>query len=178
MNIQNNIDKIISRRKEIENLLVNSTELKPFELADLSKELSEIKSITDLVYKKDVLVKEILDLSEIINDKQAEEDIKNIATSEFHSLKDDINNLETEIQFALLPKDKDDIRNVILEVRAGTGGDEAGLFASDLFSMYEKLSIKNKWKFEVMEVSETNVGGYKEAQANIIGNGVCRNSAY
>ena len=172
MNIQNNIDKIILRQKEIENLLVNSTELKPSELADLSKELSEIKSITDLIYKKDVLVKEILDLSEIINDKQTEEDIKNIATSEFHSLKEDINNLETEIQFALLPKDKDDIRNVILEVRAGTGGDEAGLFASDLFSMYEKLSIKNKWKFEVMEVSETNVGGYKEAQANIIGNGV------
>ena len=59
-----------------------------------------------------------------------------------------------------------------MEVRAGTGGDEAGLFASNLFSMYEKLSIKNKWKFEVMEVSETSVGGYKEAQANIIGNGV------
>ena len=59
-----------------------------------------------------------------------------------------------------------------MEVRAGTGGDEAGLFASNLFSMYEKLSIKNKWKFEVMEVSETSVGGYKEAQANILGNGV------
>ena len=71
-----------------------------------------------------------------------------------------------------MPKDKDDTRNVILEVRAGTGGDEAGLFASDLFAMYEKLSIKNKWKFEVMEVSETSVGGYKEAQANILGNGV------
>ena len=71
-----------------------------------------------------------------------------------------------------LPKDKDDNRNVILELRAGTGGDEAGLFAADLFAMYEKLSIKHKWKFEVMDISETNVGGYKEAQANIIGNGV------
>ena len=172
MSKKNNIDKIICRQKEIENLLVNSIELKPSELADLSKELSEIKLITDLANKKDVLVKEILDLSEIINDKSVDVDIKDIATKEFHLLKEDINNLETEIQFALLPKDKDDIRNVILEVRAGTGGDEAGLFASDLFSMYEKLSLKNKWKFEVMEVSETNVGGYKEAQANIIGNGV------
>ena len=172
MSIKNKIDKIIVRQKEIENLLVNSIELKPSELANLSKELSEIKSITDLVNKKDILVKEILDLSEIINDKNADEDIKDIATNEFHSLKEDINNLETEIQFSLLPKDIDDTRNVILEVRAGTGGDEAGLFASDLFSMYEKLSIKNKWRFEVMEVSETNVGGYKEAQANIIGNGV------
>ena len=172
MSLENNIDKILVRQNEIENLLVNSTELKPSELADLSKELSEIKSITDLVNKKDVLVKEILDLSEIMNDKNSDADIKDIANKEFNSLKEVINNLEIEIQFALLPKDKDDTRNVILEVRAGTGGDEAGLFASDLFSMYEKLSIKNKWKFVVMEVSETNVGGYKEAQANIIGNGV------
>ena len=172
MSLENNIDKIVARQNEIENLLVNSSELKPSELADLSKELSEIKSITDLVNKKEYLVREILDLSEIINDKNADNDIKDIATKEFNSLKEDIYNLETEIQFALLPKDKDDTRNVILEVRAGTGGDEAGLFASDLFSMYEKVSIKNKWKFEVMEVSETSVGGYKEAQANIIGNGV------
>ena len=172
MSLENNIEKIVYREKEIENLLVNSTNLKPYELADLSKELSDIKSITDLVNKKDALVKEILDLSEIINDKNADADIKDIATNEFTSLKENISELEKEIQFALLPKDKDDKRNVILEVRAGTGGDEAGLFASDLFAMYEKLSIKNKWKFEVMEVSETTVGGYKEAQANIIGNGV------
>ncbi len=172
MSLEENIDKIIKREKEIENLLVNSLKLKPIELADLSKELSDIKSITDLVNKKNNLVREIVDLSEILNDKNSDSDIKEVATDEFNTLKDHIRNLETEIQFALLPKDKDDTRNVILEVRAGTGGDEAGLFASDLFAMYEKLSIKNKWKFEVMEVSETSVGGYKEAQANILGNGV------
>ena len=172
MNLENNIDKIVLREREIENLLVNSSNLKSSDLADLSKELSDIKSITDLVSKKDILVTEIQDLSEILNDKKADDDIKEIATKEFNTLKDNIRNLEREIQLALLPKDKDDTRNVILEVRAGTGGDEAGLFASDLFAMYEKLSIKNKWKFEVMEVSETSVGGYKEAQANIIGNGV------
>ena len=163
---------MINREKEIENILVNSSSLKPSELAGLSKELSEIKIITDLANKKETMVKEILDLSEILNDKKADTDIKEIATNEFNSLKKSIGSLEREIQFALLPKDKDDTRNVILEVRAGTGGDEAGLFASNLFSMYEKLSIKNKWKFEVMEVSETSVGGYKEAQANILGNGV------
>ena len=172
MSLENNISKIMSREKEIENILVNPSNLKPSELANLSKELSDIKIITDLAKKKENLVKEILDLSEILNDKNADADIKEIATNEFNSLKETISNLEREIQFSLLPKDKDDIRNVILEVRAGTGGDEAGLFASNLFSMYEKLSIKNKWKFEVMEVSETSVGGYKEAQANILGNGV------
>jgi peptide chain release factor 1 len=118
------------------------------------------------------MLQELLDLSEILNDNEADDDIKKVALSEFEFLKEEISILERNIQFALLPKDKDDTRNVIIEVRAGTGGDEAGLFASDLFSMYEKLSMKHKWKFEVMEVSETNVGGYKEAQANILGNGV------
>ena len=121
---------------------------------------------------KQNMLQELLDLSEILNDNEADDEIKKVAISEFEFLKEEISTLERDIQFALLPKDKDDTRNVIIEVRAGTGGDEAGLFASDLFSMYEKLSIKHKWKFEVMDVSETNVGGYKEAQANILGNGV------
>jgi peptide chain release factor 1 len=172
LSLQNNIEKIINRENEIEKLLVNPSLLKPTELAELSKELSEIKLITELAKQKDEMVKELLDLSEVLNDKNTDEELKTIATEEFGNLKEAINNIERDIQFALLPKDKDDNRNVILEVRAGTGGDEAGLFAADLFAMYEKLSIKHKWKFEVMDVSETSVGGYKEAQANIIGNGV------
>ncbi|MDC3116291.1 peptide chain release factor 1 [Alphaproteobacteria bacterium] len=172
MSLKNNIDKIIQRETEIEQLLVNSSNLKPSELVELSKELSDIKPVTQLAKKKDVMLQELLDLSEILNDNKSDDDIKNVALSEFEFLKEEISILERDLQFALLPKDKDDTRNVIIEVRAGTGGDEAGLFASDLFSMYEKLSIKHKWKFEVMEVSETNVGGYKEAQANILGNGV------
>ena len=172
MSLKSNIDKIIQREAEIEKLLVNSFNLKPLELAELSKELSDIKPVTDLAKKKDVMLQELLDLSEILNDNKADDDIKKVALSEFEFLKEEISVLERDIQFALLPKDKDDTRNVIIEVRAGTGGDEAGLFASDLFSMYEKLSVKHKWKFDVMEVSETSVGGYKEAQANILGNGV------
>ena len=172
MSIKNNIDKIILREAEIELLLVDSSNLKQAELVELSKELSDIKPITELAKKKDIMLQELLDLSEILNDKEADDDIKKVAIDEFEILKEEISTLERDIQFALLPKDKDDIRNVIIEVRAGTGGDEAGLFASDLFSMYQKLSIKHKWKFEVMEVSETSVGGYKEAQANILGNGV------
>ena len=172
MSLKNNIDKMIQRESEIEQLLVNSFNLKPSKLVELSKELSDIKPVTDLAKKKDVMLQELLDLSEILNDNEADDDIKKVALSEFEFLKEEISILERNIQFALLPKDKDDTRNVIIEVRAGTGGDEAGLFASDLFSMYEKLSMKHKWKFEVMEVSETNVGGYKEAQANILGNGV------
>jgi peptide chain release factor 1 len=172
LSLQNNIDKIFQREDTIEKLLVNSSELKPFELAELSKELSDIKHITELAKKKYLLDKELSDLSDILDDKDSDSEIKSIAVNEINALKEEITNLERNIQFALLPKDKDDIRNVIIEVRAGTGGDEAGLFAADLFAMYDKLSIKHKWKFEVMEVSETSVGGYKEAQANIIGKDV------
>jgi peptide chain release factor 1 len=172
LSLQNNIDKIFQREDTIEKLLVNSSELKPFELAELSKELSDIKHITELAKKKYLLDKELSDLSDILDDKDSDNEIKSIAVNEINALKEEITNLERNIQFALLPKDKDDIRNVIIEVRAGTGGDEAGLFAADLFAMYDKLSIKHKWKFEVMEVSETSVGGYKEAQANIIGKDV------
>jgi peptide chain release factor 1 len=169
LSLQNNIDKIFQREDTIEKLLINPSDLKPAELAELSKELSDIKHITELAKKKYLLDKELSDLSEIVSDKESDNEIKSIAANEINTLKEEVTNLERNIQFALLPKDKDDIRNVIIEVRAGTGGDEAGLFAADLFAMYDKLSIKHKWKFEVMEVSETSVGGYKEAQANIIG---------
>ena len=172
MSLQNNIDKIFQREDTIEKLLVNSSDLKSLELAELSKELSDIKHITELAKKKYLLDKELSDLSELLDDKETDNEIKSIAVNEINALKEKVTNLERNIQFSLLPKDKDDVRNVIIEVRAGTGGDEAGLFAADLFAMYDKLSIKHKWKFEVMEVSETNVGGYKEAQANIIGKDV------
>ena len=172
MSLKKNIEKILHRESVIEKLLVNSSILKSSELAELSKELSDLRSISDLAKNKNLLDRELLDLNEMLNDQGLDDEIKIMASTELNPLKEKIENLEKDIQFALLPKDKDDKRNVILEVRAGTGVDEAGLFASDLFAMYEKLSIKHKWKFEIMEVSESSVGGYKEAQANILGKGV------
>tara|TARA_B110000046_G_scaffold35441_1_gene38672 strand:- start:4157 stop:5239 length:1083 start_codon:yes stop_codon:yes gene_type:complete len=171
LSLENNINKFLEREVVIETLLSDSSKIKSNELADLSKELSDIKLITDLAKNKNLMTKELVDLLEILNDKSSDDEIKKIADFESEILKEKIVKIDKDIQFALLPKDKDDKRNVIIEVRAGTGGDEAGLFASNLFSMYQKFSLKNNWKFEVMEVSETNVGGYKEAQANIIGKG-------
>ena len=171
MSLENNINKFLERELVIEALLSDSSKMKSNELADLSKELFDIKLITDLAKNKNLMTKELVDLLEILNDKSSDDEIKQIADFESEILKEKITKIDKDIQFALLPKDKDDKRNVIIEVRAGTGGDEAGLFASNLFSMYQKFSLKNNWKFEVMEVSETNVGGYKEAQANIIGKG-------
>ena len=171
MSLENNINKFLERELVIEELLSDSYKIKSNELADLSKELSDIKSITEPAKNKNLMTKELVDLLEILNDESSDDEIKQIANFESEILKEKIIKIDQDIQFALIPKDKDDKRNVIIEVRAGTGGDEAGLFASNLFLMYQKFSIKNNWKFEVMEVSETNVGGYKEAQANIIGKG-------
>ena len=171
MSLENNINKFLERELVIEELLSDSYKIKSNELADLSKELSDIKLITDPAKNKNLMTKELVDLLEILNDESSDDEIKQIANFESEILKEKIIKIDQDIQFALIPKDKDDKRNVIIEVRAGTGGDEAGLFASNLFLMYQKFSLKNNWKFEVMEVSETNVGGYKEAQANIIGKG-------
>ena len=111
MSLQKNIDKIVQRENIIEKLLVNSSDLKPAELAELSKELSDIKIITDLAKKKYLLDTELSDLNEILNDSESDDEIKNIAGNELNSLKEEVNNLERDIQYALLPKDKDDTRN-------------------------------------------------------------------
>ena len=151
MSIENNIEKIIGRQKEIENILVNSIELKPSELADLSKELSEIKLITDLANKKDVLVKEILDLSEIINDKNADEDIKDIATNEFHSLKEDINNDQTGQSKAQWLRFEDALYKERLNKKYLTAVSK-GLNVSDLHA-----EINYKEKGEVRNVSYIDI---------------------
>ena len=95
-----------------------------------------------------------------------------MARNELEELSGQLPAEQDELQLLLLPKDKDDSRNAILEVRAGTGGDEAALFAADLFAMYQRFAAKHSWKFEVMEVSETGIGGYKEATATIAGSDV------
>jgi peptide chain release factor 1 len=95
-----------------------------------------------------------------------------MATAEIEELSQKQEEAEHQLKLLLLPKDSDDSRNAILEVRAGTGGDEAALFASDLFSMYQRFAAQNGWRFEVMEISETGIGGYKEATANISGQDV------
>ena len=95
-----------------------------------------------------------------------------MAQAEIQEIEARLPEVMNSLQLLLLPRDRDDSRNAILEVRAGTGGDEAALFASDLFGMYQRFAAKHGWRFEVMEVSETGIGGYKEATANIAGSDV------
>jgi len=112
---------------------------------------------------------EIADAKAMLADAADDPEMAEMAQLELDELLAGLPDEQAKLQLLLLPKDKDDSRNAILEVRAGTGGDEAALFASDLFAMYQRLAAKHGWKFEVMEVSETGIGGYKEATANIAG---------
>src|SRR6516165_1396684 len=96
-------------------------------------------------------------------------ELKALAEEELRALGEQLPELERRVRLALLPKDADDARNAILEVRAGTGGEEAALFAAELFRMYQRYAALRGWRFEVLDLSETGLGGFKEASALISG---------
>ena len=170
INLEDNIKKFFKRKLEIEDILSTSN-LDPKEYATLSKELSDVTQVTDLSSLINSKKKELDDLYILLKDKESDADLQDMAREESKMLENELNSLNKKLELAILPKDKDDQRNVILEVRAGTGGDEAGIFAANLFNMYQKFSMNNNWKFEILSVSDTGVGGYKEAHANIVGGG-------
>ena len=170
INLEDNIKKFFKRKLEIEESLSTSN-LDPKKYATLSKELSDVTQVTDLSSLINSKKNELEDLYILLKDKESDADLQDMAREESKILENELNSLNKKLELAILPKDKDDQRNVILEVRAGTGGDEAGIFAANLFNMYQKFSMNNNWKFEIMSVSDTGVGGYKEAHANIVGGG-------
>ena len=174
INLEDNIKKFFKRKLEIEETLSTSN-LDPKEYATLSKELSDVTQVTDLSSLINSKKNELEDLYILLKDKESDADLQDMAKEESKMLENELNSLNKKLELAILPKDKDDQRNVILEVRAGTGGDEAGIFAANLFNMYQKFSMNNNWKFEILSVSDTGVGGYKEAHANIVGGGAFGN---
>ena len=108
----------------------------------------------------------------MMQDPTLDKEMKELAEAEYYELKEQLPVLEKEIKVLLLPKEEDDEKNAILEVRAGTGGDEAALFAAVLFEMYQRYAQKQGWKFEMLDANENGIGGYKEASAKITGKDV------
>ena len=172
MSIDSSMDKVLERRQEVETQLSRSAELSSKELAGFSRELSELRPVCEQIELVRSLESELQDAMTMIAEAAGDQEIQAMAEAEVALLKDQIPGEKERLQLLLLPKDKDDSRNAILEVRAGTGGDEAALFGANLFSMYQRFAAKNGWRFEVMEVSETGIGGYKEATATISGTDV------
>lgn len=138
----------------------------------LNKEYSSLSPVVEAYQAYSKMLSEQKDLEEMLASGEAEGEMKDLTELELAELAEKIPAAEEELTIQLLPKDANDEKNVILEVRAGTGGDEAGLFAADIFRMYCRYAEIQGWKVTLMEQSETGVGGLKEVIAQISGEGV------
>ncbi len=155
------VNSIILRYDELEKLL-SKTNIDKKEFVKNSKEYSSIGSIIKEAKEYQKILKDKDELRLILNDQKSDKDLKMMAESELNEAKKKELILEKKIKYFMLPKDEADEKNAIIEIRAGTGGLEASLFASDLFSMYQKVSSKNNWKIEILNTSQSDAGGFKE----------------
>jgi peptide chain release factor 1 len=163
------LDALLARHDAVEANLAR--EVAPDTYVKLSREFAELAPIVETVKRYRSLVGEIEGLNALIADAGTDAEMRAMASAEKPELEQRRAALEQEIKLALVPKDAVDERNVILEIRAGTGGDEAALFAGDLFRMYERYAAKQGWKVEIISASEGSMGGYKEVIAEIRGRG-------
>jgi peptide chain release factor 1 len=164
------LEQLVRRHAELREALAASG-LSGAEFARLAKEYSELSPIVGDI---DALQRARDEASSLADMAEAGEDteLRQLAEEELRSLRQRLPGLEQRVKLALLPKDADDQRNAILEVRAGTGGEEAALFAAELFRMYQRYAALRGWRFEVLDLSETDLGGLKEASAIISGRDV------
>jgi peptide chain release factor 1 len=164
------LQQLVRRHAELRDAL-NDSGLGGAEFARLSKEYSELTPIVEGVDALGRARGELASLAEMARSTKDGE-LKALAEEELQSLREQLPGLESRVKLALLPKDADDARNAILELRAGTGGEEAALFAADLFRMYQRYAALRGWRFEILDLSETGLGGFKEASAAISGHDV------
>jgi peptide chain release factor 1 len=172
MSIADKLNRVVARHDELRDMLSTQIDMDSQELQRISKEFAELIDVVKIVEEFRELEKEVQGLVDLIADPETDAEMRAMAEEEFQDLKQKFPEKEREIQLLLLPKDEADEKNAILEVRAGTGGDEAALFAAELFRMYQRYAEQHKWKFEPIDITETGIGGYKEASANITGKGV------
>ncbi|MBF0472281.1 MAG: peptide chain release factor 1 [Nitrospirae bacterium] len=161
--IENKYNEIIEKLSD-PNVIADHKKIQKY-----SKERSELEPIVNEIQGLKILLNQKAEAEEII--KSGDDELMDLAKSELVELETSIPKIETNIQFMLLPKDKRDDKNVIIEIRAGTGGEEAALFVSDLLKMYSRYAEAQRWKVEIMESNPTGLGGYKEIIASISGKG-------
>lgn len=165
MSLDEKLNRVVARHDELSDLLAHDSKV---DIAKLSKELSDLGPVVERILELNKARADLVEAEAMMADPE----MRALAEDEVYSLRDRIPELEREVRLSLLPKDEADERNAILEVRAGTGGDEAALFAAELFRMYERYAALHGWRFEVLEVNDTPIGGYKEASATITGRNV------
>jgi peptide chain release factor 1 len=168
--LESRFDQLLRRHAELGEAL-SSIGLSGGDFARLSREYSELGPIVAGIETLRRAEAELAAAAEIAEDGDDPE-LKALADEEVRALRGRLPELELNVKLALLPKDADDERNAILEIRAGTGGEEAALFAADLFRMYQRYAASRGWRFELLELSETGLGGFKEAVLSITGRDV------
>tara|TARA_Y100000591_G_scaffold167660_1_gene144604 strand:+ start:957 stop:2030 length:1074 start_codon:yes stop_codon:yes gene_type:complete len=165
------IEELIIKHSNLEKDL-SSSDLNKNEFAEKSKEYSGLNEIIQPAKKYLSFEKEKKELEKIIEEQNNDDELKKMAETDLNELKKDFEKNEKKLKLFLLPKDEADKKNAIIEIRAGTGGLEASLFASDLFKMYEKVSHKKKWSLELISISKSEAGGLKEVIASIKGTNI------
>ena len=165
------VQDIIARHDNLEKEL-SSGNIDTKQFAKKSKEYSDLGNIILFAREYTKFDNEKNDLEQIIKDKNNDSEIIAMAEKDLNDLKIKKEQYENKLKIFLLPKDKDDDKNAIVEIRAGTGGLEASLFCSDLFKMYEKVCSKKKWKLEIISISKSEAGGFKEVIFSVSGNDI------
>ena len=165
---EDRLDAILARAEILQEKM--NGELPPQEFVSLTKEYARLEPVVVVITRYQKLIAEIDDLKSIIGD--GDEEMKELAEAELIELEEKLRDVQKELEIMLLPKDEADDMNVILEVRAGTGGDEAALFAGDLFRMYCRHAELNGYKVEILNASDGDIGGFKEVVAAIRGDSV------
>ena len=164
------IDGILKRLAELEATMAEGGSGDDF--VRLSKDYAELTPVAKTAQAVRNLRTEIADLGAMVADTNSDPEMRELAAEEMAAAREKLPTLENELQVAILPRDAADDKNAILEVRAGTGGDEAALFAADLLRMYQRYAEINGWKFELMDISESDLGGIRDVVASVSGRGV------
>ncbi|HKK28772.1 MAG TPA: peptide chain release factor 1 [Alphaproteobacteria bacterium] len=172
MSLDEKLDQVLVRVDELSSRLATEMDLTPAEMAMLSKEYSDLSPVAETIQALRRMQAEIRESEAMIGDPAIDPEMRELAEEELDTLREQLPELEHAVRLSLLPRDEADSKNAILEVRAGTGGDEAALFAADLFNMYRRYAEQMGWRFEPMQISENDLGGYKEASASISGTDV------
>ena len=172
MSLDEKLDRVVAHHEELSQALAEQGAAASEGFVRMSKEFAELAPVVEAIGRLRDATAELADLQGLMDDAGSDEEMRALAEEESQELKESVPELENQVKVLLLPRDVADDKNAILEVRAGTGGDEASLFAADLFRMYQRYAEIQRWKFELMHVSETGIGGYREVIASISGRGV------
>jgi len=171
VSLEENLTRVQARHEELA-ALMSSGDATAEDFTRMSKEYAELTPVVAAIGEWKQALQERDELKPLLDDDDTDQEMRDLMADEIKQLEARLPELERRVQVLLLPKDEADHKNALLEVRAGTGGDEAALFAADLFRMYQRFADLRGWKFEILETSGTGIGGFKEAIASISGSDV------